>query len=173
MAVNVAGNFAAHRQFLQVMRVTPSAKKWIHLVRQSSTRRVPVSSLTLGLKNSTSRKIPKSVVGVQAKTNGRAPAQDTCNVTLKNPEAVEDSPPSSATSQVTVPGSEKMENLVKLVPLHQLRQAEFLENRMQFRQKFVIRSYEVGADKTTSITTIFSFFQVSKHCVFLAPNLQI
>lgn len=47
--------------------------------------------------------------------------------------------------------------------LHRLFEGEFVENsnRLLYRQMFVIRSYEVGADKTTDITTIISFFQVS------------
>lgn len=48
-----------------------------------------------------------------------------------------------------------------MIPLHKLRQGGFVENCFMYRQVFVIRSYEVGADKTTSIDKIFSLFQVS------------
>lgn len=45
---------------------------------------------------------------------------------------------------------------------HELRQARFVDKyRRLYRQKFAIRSYEAGADKEVSISTIFSFFQVS------------
>jgi hypothetical protein len=46
------------------------------------------------------------------------------------------------------------------IPLHELRQGGFAEeNALLYRQLFVIRSYEVGADKSTSIKEIFSLFQ--------------
>lgn len=48
-----------------------------------------------------------------------------------------------------------------MIPLHKFRQGGFVENCFMYRQVFVIRSYEVGADKTTSIDKIFSLFQVS------------
>lgn len=50
----------------------------------------------------------------------------------------------------------------EMIPLHKLRQGGFVENCLMYRQIFVIRSYEVGADKTSSISTIFSLFQVSR-----------
>jgi hypothetical protein len=175
MALTV-GNLSAHRpQYYsfragQIISLAPSAEKWgTHLV-QSSTRRFLSNSSQLGLKNSTSSRASKFVLAVQAKSNGRTPSQDKRNATLVHSEAVPEDPPPTSTSQET-PSSPKTENLVKKsVPLHELRQGEFLENRMLYRQKFVIRSYEVGADRATSITTIFSFFQVSiytsKLCLF-------
>lgn len=49
-----------------------------------------------------------------------------------------------------------------MIPLHKLRQGGFVENHsFMYRQVFVIRSYEAGADKTISIDKIFSLFQVS------------
>jgi len=99
--------------------------------------------------------VSKSIVAVQA-SNGRTPRtpprQDS-KATLFNLEAMED---------LVRPSSEKAAAPVKNAdPLHQLRHGRFLDsNRLLYRQKFVIRSYEVGADKATSITTIFSFFQV-------------
>ena len=50
----------------------------------------------------------------------------------------------------------------EMIPLHKLRQGGFVENCLMYRQIFVVRSYEVGADKTSSINTIFSLFQVSR-----------
>lgn len=48
----------------------------------------------------------------------------------------------------------------ELIPLHQLRQGGFADdNALVYRQLFVIRSYEVGADKSTSIREILSLFQ--------------
>lgn len=48
----------------------------------------------------------------------------------------------------------------ELIPLHQLRQGGFADDdALVYRQLFVIRSYEVGADKSTSIREILSFFQ--------------
>ncbi len=58
----------------------------------------------------------------------------------------------------------------EMIPLHRLRQGGFVEDSLMYRQIFVIRSYEVGADRTTSVQTIVSLFQVnsapekSKHC---------
>ncbi|KAG0582680.1 hypothetical protein KC19_3G077100 [Ceratodon purpureus] len=174
MAMNV-GNLSAHRlqcsfrpgaalnsyPLPQIMSVSPFAENRIHLVPNSTGRFLSAKSLLLGFKNSSSFKVSKFIVAVHAKTNGRTPSQDTGNIALINPETV--STPASI-SQVT-PDSGKNENMVKKsVPLHQLRQGEFLENHLLYRQKFVIRSYEVGADKATSITTIFSFFQEVSLC---------
>ena len=47
----------------------------------------------------------------------------------------------------------------EMIPLHQLRQGGFAENSLMYRQIFVIRSYEVGLDKSTSVREIFSLFQ--------------
>lgn len=44
--------------------------------------------------------------------------------------------------------------------LNQLRQGRLVENKVVYRQTFVIRSYEVGADKTVSIDTFNNLFQV-------------
>lgn len=58
----------------------------------------------------------------------------------------------------------------EMIPLHRLRQGGFVEDSLMYRQIFVIRSYEVGADRTTSVQTIVSLFQEnsapeeSKHC---------
>ncbi|KAG0582678.1 hypothetical protein KC19_3G076900 [Ceratodon purpureus] len=46
-----------------------------------------------------------------------------------------------------------------LIPLHHFRQGGFAENSLMYRQIFVIRSYEVGPDKSTSVREIFSLFQ--------------
>jgi len=47
-----------------------------------------------------------------------------------------------------------------MTPLHQLRQGGFAEEHPQvYRQIFVVRSYEVGPDKSTSIREVFSLFQ--------------
>lgn len=77
-------------------------------------------------------------------------------------EPVEDNlvQPSSknpAAEQMFKPNSDTFHN--------QLCNGEFVEsNRLLYRQKFVIRSYEVGADKATSITTMLSFFQEVSVC---------
>lgn len=47
----------------------------------------------------------------------------------------------------------------EMIPLHQQRQGGFAENSLMYRQIFVIRSYEVGPDKSTSVREIFSLFQ--------------
>ncbi len=63
----------------------------------------------------------------------------------------------------------------EMIALHRLRQGGFVEDSLMYRQIFVIRSYEVGADRTTSVQTIVSLFQVnsapekSKHC---SSNVQ-
>ncbi len=46
------------------------------------------------------------------------------------------------------------------VPVDALRQGRLVEARLVYRQTFVIRSYEVGADKTASIETLMNHFQV-------------
>ncbi len=46
------------------------------------------------------------------------------------------------------------------VPVDALRQGRLVEARLVYRQTFVIRSYEVGADKTASIETLMHHFQV-------------
>jgi len=89
--------------------------------------------------------------------SSQTPSQNK-NVKLFHSEAVEEN--------LVKPSSEKpaAEQIMKSNsdPLHnQLCNGGFVEsNRLLYRQKFVIRSYEVGADKATSITTILSFFQV-------------
>ncbi|CAM6015906.1 unnamed protein product [Sphagnum balticum] len=45
------------------------------------------------------------------------------------------------------------------VPVDALRQGRLVEARLVYRQTFVIRSYEVGADKTASIETLMNHFQ--------------
>jgi hypothetical protein len=47
----------------------------------------------------------------------------------------------------------------EMIPLNQLRQGGFAENSLMYRQIFVIRSYEVGPDKSTSVREIFSLLQ--------------
>ncbi|CAK9211776.1 unnamed protein product [Sphagnum troendelagicum] len=51
-----------------------------------------------------------------------------------------------------------------MIPLHRLRQGGFVEDSLMYRQIFVIRSYEVGADRTTSVQTIVSLFQEMALC---------
>lgn len=46
------------------------------------------------------------------------------------------------------------------VPVDALRQGRLVESRLVYRQTFVIRSYEVGADRTASIETLMNHFQV-------------
>ncbi len=46
------------------------------------------------------------------------------------------------------------------VPVDALRQGRLVEARLVYRQTFVIRSYEVGVDKTASIETLMNHFQV-------------
>lgn len=192
MAVNV-GNISAHSKrsfragaaltthaYPQIKSLTPSAKKWthrctgahlVHTDTQHALRKVLTKShLLLGLHCSSSPKFSKSTVAAQVKTNSRIePPQDTGDVTLSNADTIEDLPFTSI-SQKT-PTSEKLGELVKSsVPLHQLRHGEFLENQKLYRQKFVIRSYEVGADKATSITTMVSFFQVSAYWFCLSSS---
>jgi len=45
------------------------------------------------------------------------------------------------------------------VPVDALRQGRLVESRLVYRQTFVIRSYEVGADRTASIETLMNHFQ--------------
>lgn len=45
------------------------------------------------------------------------------------------------------------------VPVDALRQGRLVESRMVYRQTFVIRSYEIGADRTASIETMMNHFQ--------------
>lgn len=48
----------------------------------------------------------------------------------------------------------------EMIPLHELRLGDFTgEDPQTYRQIFVIRSYEVGPDKSTSIKEIFSLLQ--------------
>jgi hypothetical protein len=46
------------------------------------------------------------------------------------------------------------------VPVDALRQGRLVEGKLVYRQTFVIRSYEVGADKTASVETLMNHFQV-------------
>ncbi|KAG0609217.1 hypothetical protein M758_8G167200 [Ceratodon purpureus] len=46
------------------------------------------------------------------------------------------------------------------VPVDALRQGRLVESRLVYRQTFVIRSYEIGADRTASIDTFMNHFQV-------------
>lgn len=46
-------------------------------------------------------------------------------------------------------------------PVDPFRQGRMLERGKVYRQTFVIRSYEVGADRTASIDTLTNLFQVS------------
>ncbi|KAG0609216.1 hypothetical protein M758_8G167200 [Ceratodon purpureus] len=45
------------------------------------------------------------------------------------------------------------------VPVDALRQGRLVESRLVYRQTFVIRSYEIGADRTASIDTFMNHFQ--------------
>jgi len=45
------------------------------------------------------------------------------------------------------------------VPVDALRQGRLVESRLVYRQTFVIRSYEIGADRTASIETMMNHFQ--------------
>lgn len=45
------------------------------------------------------------------------------------------------------------------VPLDALRQGRLVESRLVYRQTFVIRSYEIGADRTASIEAMMNHFQ--------------
>lgn len=51
------------------------------------------------------------------------------------------------------------------VPVDALRQGRLVESRLVYRQTFVIRSYEIGADRTASIETMMNHFQVIGHSV--------
>lgn len=46
------------------------------------------------------------------------------------------------------------------VPVDGLRQGRLVESQLVYRQTFVIRSYEIGADRTASIETLMNHFQV-------------
>jgi len=46
------------------------------------------------------------------------------------------------------------------VPVDALRQGRLVESSLVYRQTFVIRSYEIGADRTASIETMMNHFQV-------------
>jgi hypothetical protein len=46
------------------------------------------------------------------------------------------------------------------VPVDALRQGRLVESKLVYRQTFVIRSYEIGADRTASIETMMNHFQV-------------
>lgn len=48
-----------------------------------------------------------------------------------------------------------------LVPVNPFSGGRMIEDRKIYRQTFVIRSYEVGADRTASIETLTNLFQVS------------
>ncbi|KAG0557045.1 hypothetical protein KC19_11G098600 [Ceratodon purpureus] len=45
------------------------------------------------------------------------------------------------------------------VPVDALRQGRLVESKLVYRQTFVIRSYEIGADRTASIETMMNHFQ--------------
>ena len=49
------------------------------------------------------------------------------------------------------------------VPIDALRQGRLVESKLVYRQTFVIRSYEIGADRTASIETMMNHFQVTTH----------
>lgn len=48
------------------------------------------------------------------------------------------------------------------VPVDALRQGRLVESGRVYRQTFVIRSYEVGVNKTASIETLMNHFQVNR-----------
>ena len=48
----------------------------------------------------------------------------------------------------------------KEIPLDVLGKGRLVENKLVYRQIFVIRSYEVGFDKTAPIETMTNLFQV-------------
>lgn len=54
-------------------------------------------------------------------------------------------------------------------PVDPFRQGRMLERGKIYRQTFVIRSYEVGADRTASIETLTNLFQVS----YLTSSLDL
>ena len=54
------------------------------------------------------------------------------------------------------------------VPVDALRQCRLVESQLVYRQTFVIRSYEIGADRTASIETMMNHFQV----IFPPPLLK-
>lgn len=47
------------------------------------------------------------------------------------------------------------------VPSHAFKLGRFVENRFVYRQTFVIRSYEIGPDKTATMETLMNLLQVS------------
>lgn len=52
------------------------------------------------------------------------------------------------------------DNIVDGQPLHTCLLGRFLEERLIYRQTFVIRSYEIGPDKTATMETLMNFLQV-------------
>jgi hypothetical protein len=58
------------------------------------------------------------------------------------------------------------------VPVDALRQGRLVEGKLVYRQTFVIRSYEVGADKTASVETLMNHFQVEPTSSTL-PSLSL
>lgn len=59
------------------------------------------------------------------------------------------------------------------VPVDALRQGRLVESKLVYRQTFVIRSYEIGADRTASIETMMNHFQVTRHFFFPFPQLVL
>lgn len=72
-------------------------------------------------------------------------------------EIGEDSPPSCNGKPQNV-GNEVMTKKTQ-VPIDALRRGRLVENSFVYRQTFVIRSYEVGFDRTASIETLANLFQ--------------
>lgn len=46
------------------------------------------------------------------------------------------------------------------VPLHAILLGRFVEERFLYRQTFIIRSYEIGPDKTATMETLMNLLQV-------------
>lgn len=57
------------------------------------------------------------------------------------------------------------------VPVDVFRQGRLVESRLVYGQTFVIRSYEIGADRTASIETMMNHFQVTNWSInFRLPS---
>lgn len=52
------------------------------------------------------------------------------------------------------------------LPVHNFMLGRFVEDRFVYRQTFVIRSYEIGPDKTATMETLLNLLQVSTHLQF-------
>ena len=50
------------------------------------------------------------------------------------------------------------------------RLGKFVEGRLVYRQQFVIRSYEIGPDRTATMETIMNLLQVRKSTLSLNPR---